>query len=81
MQRGLAYNVVGEYIQITALAVLNDLQNKGIGGQLLKWAEEYAFNNDIHRIVLTSRSHRTGAHAFYKSNGYVMKSYGFKKEL
>ena len=79
--RGIAYNVDGEYMQVTALAVLKELQNKGIGSRLIKWAENFASNNGIHNIVLTSRFHRTEAHAFYESNGYVKKSFGFKKDL
>jgi len=79
--KGIAYNIDGEYMQVSALAVEKALQNKGIGSRLMKWAESYASNNGIENIVLTSRLHRTGAHAFYERNGYVIKSYGFKKDL
>ena len=79
--RGLAYNIDGEYMQISALAVSTELQNKGIGTRLMKWAEDYAENSGIRNIVLTSRLHRTAAHAFYESIGYSKKSYGFKKDL
>jgi len=81
LYKGIAYNIDGEYLQISALAVLKDRQNKGIGKRILKWVEEYAANNDIQNIVLTSRLHRTDAHAFYEKNGYEKKSYGFKKYL
>ena len=79
--RGLAYNIDEEYMQVSALAVPTELQNKGIGTKLLKWAEDYAENNGVRNIVLTSRLHRTDAHAFYERNGYSIKSYGFKKDL
>jgi len=81
LRKGLAYNIDGEYMQVTALAVRKELQNKGIGSRLMKWTENYALSIGIHNIVLTSRLHRTGAHAFYESNGYVKKSYGYKKDL
>ena len=81
LHRVIAYNIVNESMHITALAVFNNLQGKGVGSQLLRWAEEYAINNGIRNVVLTSRLHRAGAHAFYEANGFERKSYGFKKEL
>ena len=79
--RGLAYNVETEYLQIFSMAVRKELQNKGIGSQLIKWAENYAVENNMERIILTSRLHRTEAHAFYEGNGFIKKSYGFMKEF
>ena len=79
--RCIVYNVDGEYMQITALAVLEELQNKGVGSQLLRWAEDYALSVGVKNVVLTSRFHRTAAHAFYEGNGYEKKSYAFKKDL
>ena len=79
--RGLAYNIETEYIQILAIAVKKDLQNRGIGSRLIKWVEDYAVANNAERIVLTSRLHRVEAHAFYESNGFIKKSYGFMKEV
>jgi len=81
LQRGIAYNVDGEYLQISAMAVSGDLQNRGIGTQLISYAEEYAKLHKIHRIVLTSRLHRTSAHSFYEARGYTIKSYGYKKDV
>jgi len=81
VQRGLAYNVETEYLQVFAMAVRKDLQNKGIGSQLIKAIEDYAIANKMERIILTSRLHRVEAHAFYESNGFEKKSYGFMKEF
>jgi len=81
LSKGIAYNIDGEYMQVSALAVSKEHQRKGIGSRLTKWAENFAVSNGITTIVLTSRLHRTDAHAFYESNGYVKKSYGFKKDL
>ena len=79
--RGIAYNIIGEYMQISAMAVSKALQNMGIGTQLIKYAENYAKMYGIHRIVLTSRLHRTNAHRFYEGNGYEIKSHGYKKDI
>jgi len=78
---GIAYNYDREFIQISALAVRKELQNRGIGSRLLQWAEEYAAKNDYQILKLTSRLHRVEAHAFYDRNGYEKKSYGFSKEI
>ena len=81
LHKGISYNHEGEDIQIIALAVIADLQNKGIGSRLLKWAEEYSINNNVQLLTLTSRFHREDAHAFYEHNGYVRTSFAFKKYL
>jgi len=78
---GIAYNYDEEVIQISAMAVLKELQNKGIGSQLIKWVELFAIANNMHIIKLTSRLHRAEAHAFYESNGYIKKSYGYSKDV
>ena len=80
IHRGLAFNVETEYIQILAIAVRKALQGKGIGKKLIKWADDYAIENNIERTVLTSRLHRLEAHAFYEGSGFVKKSFGFMKE-
>jgi len=79
--RCIAYNVDGECIQIIAMAVQKEHQNKGIGSKLLGWVAAYAAQNDIQRIALNSRLQRTDAHAFYEKNGYQKKSYGFYKDV
>ena len=79
--KGIAYNYDGEYIQIIALAVKKEYQNRGIGSQLLKWVEDYAIGHNIRSFGLNSGLHRTEAHSFYENNGYLRKSYGFVKEI
>ena len=81
MVKGVAYNIDGEILQITALAVLEEMQNKGIGAKLLESAEEFAISNNIQIITLTSRLHRAKSHSFYEGRGYEKKSFGFRKEL
>lgn len=81
LYKGIAFNVDGEYMQIIALAVSNEYQNKGIGTQLLLKAEQYAQNENIVSLGLNSGLHREKAHAFYEHRGFVKKSYSFIKSL
>ena len=80
-RRGIAYNLDGEYIQITALAVSEHMQCQGIGGQLLTWVETYGRENNIHKLTLNSNIRRTAAHTFYEGNGYQKSSYAFYKAI
>lgn len=81
LYKGIAFNIDGEYIQIIALAVNKEYQNKGIGTQLLVKAEQYAKDKNIVSLGLNSGLHREEAHIFYEHRGYVKKSYSFKKSL
>lgn len=79
--KGIAYNYDGEYIQILALAVLREYQNKGIGSELLKWVEDYAIKQGIRSFGVNSGLQRAEAHRFYENNGYLKKSYVFSKDI
>ena len=81
LYRGIAFNIDREYLQIIALAVNKEYQNKGVGTQLLNKAEKYAQNEKIFSIGLNSGLHREKAHIFYEHRGYVKKSYSFQKSL
>ena len=76
----ITYEIDG-YVRILAMAVLQGQQNKGIGSKLLLRAEQYARQNNISKIMLTSHQKRLEAHAFYEHNGYTRKSFGFFKNL
>ena len=67
------------YLKINGLAVQESFQRKGIGSELLKHAENYAFQNGISRLLLNSGFQRTKAHAFYESKGFDKLSYCFSK--
>ena len=56
---------------ILALAVLPQLQGKGIGKTLLEGLEQEAEKRGYNFIRLNSAGHRTGAHAFYERVGYT----------
>ena len=77
----LAFELEKEGMKIIALAVSKEYRRKGIGTQLLKTAEQWATENNIEVILLNSGLPREDAHAFYESQGYFKKSYGFIKRI
>jgi ribosomal protein S18 acetylase RimI-like enzyme len=81
LHQGIAFEVDGALIRITALAVKSGCQRSGIGSQLLQAAEEYAAQRDIRLVALNSGLARHGAHAFYESKGYHKKGYSFRKSI
>jgi GNAT superfamily N-acetyltransferase len=66
--------------RITALAVRNDVQGRGVGRALVEAAEAWAWTEGAARIELTSGDHRLAAHAFYRSAGYAVDSRRFLKQ-
>ncbi len=77
----LAFELENEGMKIIALAVSKEYRRKGIGTQLMKTAEQWAKDNNIEVILLNSGLPRENAHAFYESQGYFKKSYGFIKRI
>ena len=67
--------------RITALAVADGAQRRGLGRLLLREAESRAREAGAVRIELTSASHRDQAHAFYRSCGYAESALRFLKRL
>ena len=56
---------------ILALAVIPQMQGKGIGKALLKGLEQETEKRGYKFIRLNSAEHRIGAHAFYEQVGYT----------
>lgn len=56
---------------ILALAVLPQMQGKGIGKALLQGLEQETEKRGYKFIRLNSADHRIGAHAFYEQVGYI----------
>ncbi|MDF2542442.1 MAG: family acetyltransferase [Herbinix sp.] len=69
------------YLKINGIAVKENFQGQGIGTKLLKYAEDYAIENGISRLLLNSGFQRTKAHAFYDSKGFDKLSYCFSKNI
>ena len=71
----------GNYMQIIALAVKTEKQNKGIGTKLVQIMENYAREKSCYSIGLCSGFKRTAAHEFYERKGFNKGSYAFNKSL
>lgn len=71
------------YLIINTLAVLLEYQGKGIGRQLLDYAENFAKTKGLSSISLGSQFSRLSAHRFYINNGYeIIKEHKiFEKNL
>lgn len=67
--------------ELESVHVRDDRRSRGIGAALLATAEELAVDKGCYRMQLTSRNVREDAHRFYRANGYVQTSRGFKKSL
>ena len=67
--------------RITALVVSDGEQRRGVGRMLLREAEHRARLAGAARIELTSATHRTEAHAFYKACGFNESALRFLKRL
>lgn len=77
----LAFELENEGMKVIALAVSKEYRRKGIGTKLLKTAEQWTKENNIEVVLLNSGLPREDAHAFYESQGYFKKSYGFIKRI
>jgi GNAT superfamily N-acetyltransferase len=62
--------------EIAALIVDKDIRGKGVGAELLKYAETWAQENHLNLVTVCSNIKRTDAHRFYQRNGYeIVKSW------
>lgn len=67
--------------RVTALVVSSDAQGHGVGRLLLRDAERRARIGGAARLEVTSASHRTEAHAFYRACGFSDGAARFVKLL
>jgi ribosomal protein S18 acetylase RimI-like enzyme len=67
--------------RITSLVVSEGEQRRGVGRMLLREAEHRARQAGAARIELTSATHRTEAHAFYRACGFNESALRFLKRL
>lgn len=70
-----------DYLKINGIAVKESYQGRGIGSQLIDFAEHYAKEHNIDLIILNSAIQRTKAHIFYEKLGFEKKSYSFRKKI
>jgi len=74
----------GSWGRIVALVVDEHARGKGVGGELVAAAEEFARSRGCLRMEVTSSDRRVDAHAFYQGRGYDLqtgKSSRFLRDL
>ncbi len=59
------------FAELGGLVVAEDCRGMGIAGTLVKEAEKWATTHGANRIRVRSRSTRTGAHLFYRQQGFT----------
>lgn len=70
-----------DVVRITALVVADAARGQGIGRLLLREAERLARAGGAERLEISSGSHRTDAHAFYRGCGFAESGLRFVKPL
>ncbi len=73
------FHLPGDMGRITAFCVDERFRSQGIGGGLLKAAEERLLTEGCKKIEVTSNARRTRTHDFYSSRGYTEDSRRFVK--
>ncbi|MGD1861256.1 MAG: GNAT family N-acetyltransferase [Leptolyngbyaceae cyanobacterium] len=62
---------------VEAIAVDPQFHNRGIGGQMMRWAMAEASRAGCYKLVLSSNQKRIQAHAFYENLGFQRHGYSF----
>ncbi|MBU6338636.1 MAG: GNAT family N-acetyltransferase [Rickettsiales bacterium] len=68
-------------MNIEAVRVSNEFSNQGIGSWMMKKAIEFAKNNNVKIVQLTSNKERHDAHRFYERLGFIASHKGMKLVL
>ena len=64
--------------QIEVVHVAETHRNRGIGGDMMRWAVERCRENGCSMVQLTSNKKRLDAHRFYERLGFLKSHEGFK---
>lgn len=67
--------------QIEVVHVAASHRNRGIGGEMMRWAVERCRQNNCSMVQLTSNNKRLDAHRFYERLGFLKSHQGFKLYL
>jgi len=67
--------------QIEVVHVAETHRNRGIGGDMMRWAIERCRENGCSMVQLTSNKKRLDAHRFYERLGFLKSHEGFKYYL
>jgi GNAT superfamily N-acetyltransferase len=64
--------------QIEVVHVSDAMRNRGIGGEMMRWALERCRERGCGMVQLTSNKKRVDAHRFYARLGFLKSHEGFK---
>lgn len=64
--------------QIELVHVSETKRNRGIGGEMMRWALEHCRERGCGMVQLTSNKKRVDAHRFYERLGFLKSHEGFK---
>ena len=64
--------------QIEVVHVSEAMRNRGIGGEMMRWALERCHDRGCGMVQLTSNKKRLDAHRFYERLGFLKSHEGFK---
>lgn len=67
--------------QIEVVHVADTHRNRGVGGEMMRWAVERCRQNNCSMVQLTSNKKRLDAHRFYERLGFQKSHEGFKLYL
>jgi len=67
--------------QIEVVHVADTHRNRGIGGEMMRWAVDRCRQNNCSMVQLTSNKKRLDAHRFYERLGFLKSHEGFKLYL
>jgi GNAT superfamily N-acetyltransferase len=67
--------------QIESVRVDKQIQNQGIGSEMMKWIIEHAKERGAHLVQLTTHQSREDAHRFYERLGFQKSHLGMKLHL
>ena len=67
--------------QIEVVHVRADDRNRGLGGEMMRWAVERCRQKGCGMVQLTSNKQRLDAHRFYERLGFLRSHEGFKLYL
>ena len=79
LEYGLEYDAA--YGRVMGLVIHEGWRGRGLGRQLMQYAERWCGERGADRIVLTSASRRADAHKFYDAIGYETTGVRFAKAL
>ncbi len=84
MDIGITFHLQsGEYCEIGGLVVAEEARNKGVGRELVAYAEQWGASHGVKKVLVRSNAKRADAHRFYLREKYEMvkTSAVFEKKL